>query len=83
MKPHTRKAMQMVESARPASGYRPETPEEWIRLLPAFEELGYAMYREAGMADKDARRLAQQTHGGQAGLLLLMVGFTEDDDVQS
>ena len=75
MSQHSHKATQMLEKARPASGYRPETPEEWTRLLEALEELGYAMYRDNGMSSKDARLLAQQTHSGQAGLLLLQIGF--------
>lgn len=79
MSKQRRKAMQMLEQARPASGYRPETPEEWHRLLAAFEELGIAMYCDLGMAIEEARRLAQQTHSGQAGLLLLEIGFRGDD----
>ena len=78
MNQHTRKAMQMLEKARPASGYRPETPKEWAQLLEAIEELGYAMYRDNGMSSKEARCLAQQTHSGQIGLLLLAMGFSED-----
>jgi hypothetical protein len=80
MNQHTRKAMQMLEEARPASGYRPETPVEWARLLEALEELGYAMYRENGLSSNEARRLAQKTHGGQFGLLLLEIGFSEDSN---
>ena len=75
----SRKAMQMMEKARPASGYRPETPKEWDRLLTAFEELGFAMYCDLGMSIGEARRLAKQTHSGQAGLLLLQIGFEEYD----
>jgi hypothetical protein len=74
----SRKAMQMMEKARPASGFRPKTPEEWDRLLIAFEELGYAMYRDNGMSSKEARRLAKQTHSGPIGLSLLEIGFSED-----
>lgn len=69
------RAMQMMEKARPVSGYRPETPEEWARLLAAFEEFGFAMYCDLGMSIDEARRLAQQTHNGQAGLVLLQIGF--------
>jgi len=71
------KAMQMLEKARPTSGYRPETQQEWGRLLTAFEEFGFAMYCDLGMSEEEARRLAQQTHGGHAGLLLLQIGLRE------
>ena len=74
---YIRKAFQTVEAARPASGFCPNTPDEWRRLLHAFEELGYAMYRTGGLPEKDARKLARQTHGGVAGLLLLITGFDE------
>ena len=72
---YLRKAFQTVEAARPASGFCPDTPDEWLRVLHAFEELGYAMYRTGGMPEKEARELARQTHGGAAGLLLLKTGF--------
>ena len=75
MSKRTRNAKQMMEKARPVSGYRPETPQEWGRLLIAFEELGFAMYCDLGKSTEEARRLAKQTHSGQAGLLLLQIGF--------
>lgn len=78
MSKQRRKAMQMLENARPASGYRPETPQEWSRLLIAFEELGVAMYCDFGLPIREARRLAKQTHSGHAGLLLLQAGFRDD-----
>lgn len=79
MSKRTRHAMEMMEKARPVSGYRPETAQEWDRLLIAFEELGFAMYCDLGMSTAEARRLAKQTHSGQAGLLLLQIGFEEYD----
>lgn len=78
MSEHFRKAVLMMEAARPASGCRPETPAEWDRVIRAHEELGYAMYRESGMPEPEARALAQQTHGGMAGRLLLSIAFGED-----
>jgi len=75
MSKRTRNAIQMMEKARPVSGYRPETPQEWNQLLIAFEELGFAMYCDLGMSTGEARRLANQTHSGRAGLLLLQIGF--------
>jgi hypothetical protein len=78
MSAHRKKAFKMMEAARPASGFRPETPEEWARLQAALEELGYAMYRDNGMSSKEARCLAKQIHSGPIGLLLLEIGFRED-----
>jgi hypothetical protein len=71
----------MWDSARPASGYRPETPEEWQQLLRAHEEMGYAINREGGMPDKEARELAREIHGGPIGMLLLKIAFSEQPDV--
>ena len=78
MRSYRKKAFEMLKAATPASGFRPETPEEWTRLQAALEELGYAMYRDNGMSSKDARRLAKQIHSGPIGLLLLEIGFSED-----
>jgi hypothetical protein len=75
MTDYLKRALLMVEAAKPASGFRPETPQEWNRLLIAFEELGFAMYCDLGKSTKEARRLTKQTHSGQAGLLLLQIGF--------
>jgi hypothetical protein len=36
------RAAQMMAAARPASGFRPETPEEWEKVRRAIEELMYA-----------------------------------------
>ena len=75
---HFRKAMQMLEDARPASRFRPETPAEWLKLLRAHEEMGYAILRKGGMSDNQARELAQQTFGSPASLLLLDIAFSDD-----
>ena len=69
------KALRQAAAARPASGYQPETPEEWKRVLDAFEYLAYAIYREGGMSHQQAKRLANATHGGKAGELLLETAF--------
>lgn len=74
---HFRKAMQMLEAAKPASGFRPETPVEWRTLLRAHEEMGYACLRQAGMQDAQARALAKQTFGSPASLILLDIAFSE------
>ena len=78
MSAHIRKALQMMEAAKPASRFRPETPMEWRKLQQAQEEMGYAMFREAGMAHKDARELANQIYGGLAGMILLDLAFRDD-----
>lgn len=78
-----RKAMHMLEAATPASGFKPETSEEWDRLLKAYEELGYAIYCEGGMPPQEARHLARQTHGGLVGRTLLEIGFMEHKDAES
>ncbi len=75
------RAFAMWDVARPTSGFRPETPEEWQRALRANEAMGYAMFREMGMPEEEARNLAKQIHGGPAGLLFLQIAFAEDTDV--
>jgi hypothetical protein len=80
MSKHFHRAMVMLNAAKPASGFRPETPEEWQRLLRAQEEMGYAINRKAGMPDKQARELARQIHGGPGGMLLLQIAFKESSN---
>ena len=75
MADYLRKAVDMVNAAKPASGLRPETPQEWDALLKANEELGYAMFRQQGMSNAKARQIAKQIYGGQAGRLLLELSF--------
>jgi hypothetical protein len=74
------KAMRQAAAARPASGFQPETPEEWKRVRDAFEYLAYATYREAGMSHHKAKQLASITHGGKAGKLLLATAFEGKDN---
>ena len=75
MNKHTQKAMEMMKAAIPASGFCPELPQEWDKLQLAQEELAYAMYREQGMSNTQARQLAKQIYGGHAGRLLLEMSF--------
>jgi hypothetical protein len=77
MKDYELRAIAMMEAARPASGYCPETPEEWSRLLRAVEELAYAAYRDLGVPKRKAREIAHAIHGGEAGMLLLKLNFGE------
>lgn len=74
---HFRKAMQMFEAAKPASGFRPENQDEWLKLLRAQEEMGYACLRQSGLKDAQARALAKQTFGSPASLMLLDIAFSE------
>lgn len=78
MSAHIKKALQMMEAAKPASGFRPETPKEWRKLQKAQEEMGYAMFREAGLPHSAARELAYQIYGGLAGMILLDLAFRDD-----
>ena len=75
--------MRMIERARPASGFRPQTEAEWQRLLAASVELGYANGRHQGVEDKKARAIAELIWGGRAGRLLLEMAFSEDSDRSS
>ena len=81
MKDYVRRAILMMEAARPASGYRPESDEEWQKLLRATEELSYALYREVGMPHKKARAVAHLLHSGAAGMTLLRAAYEVRSDV--
>jgi hypothetical protein len=74
---HFRKAMQMLEAAKPASGFRPETPAEWRTLLRAHEEMIYACLRKAGKSDAQARVIAKQTFSSPIGLSVIDIAFSE------
>jgi hypothetical protein len=75
MKNHLKRAVDMVEAACPASGYRPANDEEWQRALRATEEFAYALYREAGLPSKKARAIARLIHSGEAGMMLLRAAY--------
>ena len=77
MSPYMDLAMDMMAAAKPASGFRPETQAEWLKLLRAYEEVGYAMCRMAGLDEIDARCLARRTFGSTSGLKILDIGFRE------
>ena len=80
MNDYLKEALLMVQAATPASGFRPETPEEWRNAQRASEELGYAMFRQGGLDEKSARKLANEISGGLAGFLLLDIAFREGRD---
>jgi hypothetical protein len=77
MSDYMQKAIEKVKASKPASGFRPETTEEWKRLQAASEELGYAMLRQGGMSEAAARKLANEIYGGLAGWMLLDIAFRE------
>ena len=79
MSNYLRHAIAMVEAARPASGFRPETETEWSALQAATLELVYAMFRDNGMASRKAREVAEQLYGGSCGRLLLHAAFKDDE----
>jgi hypothetical protein len=70
----------MWDAVRPRSGFRPEAPEERHRVLVANDEMGYAVFREMGMPEGEARNLAKQIHGGPGGLFFLQISFGEHSD---
>jgi hypothetical protein len=80
MSDYMQKAIEKVKASTPASGFRPETTEEWKRLQAASEELGYAMLRQGGMSEAAARKLANEIYGGLAGWMLLDIAFRESRD---
>jgi hypothetical protein len=77
MSKHLRRALVLMEAARPASGYMPASDAEWQKALRAAEEFAYAMYRESGVPAKKARALAQLIHSGETGMRLLRSAFKE------
>ncbi len=79
MSKYLKEAKRQVEAARPVSGFKPETPEDWERALAAFEHLAYAIYRTQGMPHRAAKRLARVTHGGVVGRMLLEPAFNGED----
>lgn len=78
MNKYLEEAKRQVEAARPVSGFKPETPEDWERTLAAFEHLAYAIYRTQGISHRAAKRLAHVTHGGVVGRILLEPAFNGD-----
>ena len=78
MNKHLQKAFDAMAAAKPASGFRPESEAEWTALQKAQEEMGYAMFRSSGKSDVEARALAHALFGGNAGLMLLDIAFSED-----
>lgn len=77
MSKELQRAIQMMNEAKPASGFRPETELEWSKLQKAVEELGYARLRGIGHNMAEARRLAVLIHGGKAGRMILEMTYSD------
>ena len=71
MSKYIRRAVAMMEAARPASGHQPQSDEELQKALLVGEELSYAIFREGGMPEKKARALAHYIYNGEPGKSLL------------
>ncbi len=74
---HKIKLRQAMKAATPASGFRPEAEAEWLKLQNIQVEMTYAMYRDIGKSKAEARAIANLTHGGAAGLMMLKMLFPE------
>jgi len=74
-----RHAIEVLNSAKPVSGFRPETEAEWEKLQHAHIELGFAIFKAAGASNSEARTLSELMNGGTAGRLLLEIAFGEDN----
>jgi hypothetical protein len=79
MNKHLLRAIQKFDAAKPSSGFRPQTPEEWQKLQRAQEEFSYAIFRDAGMSHAAAKELAHLIFGGAAGMILLDLAFRDVD----
>lgn len=72
-----RTAAQKLKAAVPASGFRPQTPDEWERAHEALIECGYSMFQHLGLPQEQARAMAEAIYGGQSGLILLDAALQE------
>jgi len=72
-------AIRAMEAAKPRSGIRPETEQEWRRVIAAVEQLAYAMQLMAGQSPEKARAYAHIAHSGVAGRILLEMAFDADE----
>jgi len=79
---YKKRAFEMMTVAIPASGFRPSTPEEWSNLQEATIEVQAAMYRDFGLSEIEARKIANQVFGGPIGLLILNLFFKEYSNEQ-
>lgn len=80
MKDDLQQAIDNVESARPASGFRPETEAEWAVLQSAIMKLTIVMYRGMGLSEAEAERIGRQLYGGKLGRSILNAIYSERSD---
>ena len=80
MNHYSLKAFKMMSAARPASGFRPETEQEWRKLQRAHEEMLYAVLRDGGISSKEARLIAKEIFGSAESRFLLDLAFTDNND---
>ena len=71
------RAFAKMEDARPRSGFRPETPEEWHKLAAAVWELFAEGQIAAGVDPVVARALSMELHASPLGWLVLDLAFRE------
>lgn len=76
------RAVEMLEAARPTSGFRPETTEEWLKVGHAVEEMMYASLVYSGKSEAEARALAQLAIWSPLGSVLLDIAFSESAHVR-
>ena len=65
------RGLAMMKSSTPDGNTWPRNEDEWGKAVAAIEQMGFVMYLEMGMQEAEARAMAQMTHGGRAGRLLL------------
>jgi hypothetical protein len=70
-------AVEMLEAARPTSGFRPETTEEWIKVRRAVEELMFASLVYSGKSGAEARVLSRLAICSPIGAALIDTAFSE------
>lgn len=80
MSRRARCALHALEKARPASGFRPETEEEWARLQAAQLNYFAVMLEETqDLSRSEAERVARIVFGGIAGRVILEAAFREEE----
>jgi hypothetical protein len=79
MKSNMKRLLRTMEVARPASGNRPQTESEWLRLkASAIECFGAHLQSADGLGPNEARLIAYLAFRGQLGRLLLEMAYSEE-----
>lgn len=82
MNHHAKKYAEILNKARPVSGYRPQAHREWVRLQRAMVDASYHLYRGMGATKAEAKRMARLIHGGLAGRRLIEMSFAEPENLE-